>query len=266
MFRDITIGQYYRVESPIHRLDARTKIMITLLFSISIFLCDSLWAFGVATIFLVGYVAASRVPVLFIVRGLKVIFFFILFTAIFSIFNGTGDVVFAIWRLKITTGSIRTTALVSFRLIYLIVGSSIMTYTTMPITLTGGLEHLLAWMKVFHVPVSEIAMMLSITLRFIPILMEELNKIIKAQISRGADFESGNIFKKIKCSVPVLIPIFVSAMRRAVDLAQAMDARCFNGTEGRTRMTPLKYQAIDILAFCILAIYVILIVVFKVRT
>jgi energy-coupling factor transport system permease protein len=256
MIRDITIGQYYNTDSLIHRLDARTKLVMTLLYAITLFLCNNLWMFITATVFLAVYVGMSHVPFTYILKGLKVVWIFIIFTALFSLFNGDGKILFSIWKLSITTGSLKTTGIITFRLFYLIIGSSIMTYTTMPLSLTAGLEKLLGFLKVFHVPVAEMAMMMSITLRFIPVLMEELDKIMKAQLSRGADFESGNIFRRVKSYVPVLIPLFVSAIRRASELAMAMDARCYHGSDGRTCMKPLKYEKRDYTAYCILGIYV----------
>ena len=175
MVRDITIGQYYNTRSPIHELDARTKLALTIVYAVTIFWCRDLWTFLAATAFLIVYVALSRVPISFICRGLKVVWAFILFTAFFSLFNGDGRVLVSIWRFHITTGSLKTTGIVVFRFVYLIIGSSIMTYTTLPLALTAGLEKLFGFLKIFRVPVSDMALMLSITLRFIPILMEELD-------------------------------------------------------------------------------------------
>lgn len=264
MIRDITIGQYYNTKSVIHDLDARTKLIITIVYAITIFCCNDLWTFLAATVFLACYVALSRVPVSFICRGLKVVWAFILFTAFFSLFHGDGNVLVTIWRFQITTGSLKATGIVVFRFVYLIFGSSVMTYTTLPLSLTAGLEKLFGFLKVFHVPVSDMALMLSITLRFIPILMEELDKIMKAQLSRGADFENGNIFKRIRSYVQVFIPLFVSAIRRATDLALAMDARCYHGSENRSNMNPLKYQTADIVAYGILVLYAGIILGYKI--
>lgn len=180
------------------------------------------------------------------------VWIFIAFTALFSLFNGSGEVLFTIWKLHITTGSLYTTIRVTVRLIYLILGSAVMTYTTMPMSLAAGLESALGFLKVFKIPVAELAMILTIALRFIPVFMEELDKIMKAQLSRGADFESGNIFRRVKSYIPVLIPLFVSAIRRATDLAEAMDARCFYGGEGRSRMNPLRYERADYFAYAII--------------
>ena len=264
MVRDITIGQYYNTRSPIHELDARTKLVLTIVYAVTIFWCRDLWTFLAATAFLIVYVALSRVPLSFICRGLKVVWAFILFTAFFSLFNGDGRVLVSIWRFHITTGSLKTTGIVVFRFVYLIIGSSIMTYTTLPLALTAGLEKLFGFLKIFRVPVSDMALMLSITLRFIPILMEELDKIMKAQLSRGADFENGNLIQKVKNMVPLLVPLFISAFRRANDLAMAMEARCYHGGDNRTQMKPLKYKKRDHIAYLILFAYLAVAIGFRV--
>ncbi len=260
MVRDITIGQYYNTKSFIHELDSRTKLIITLVYAVSLFYCKNLWTFLLATVFLVAYAALSHVPAAFIFKGLKPVWILILFTSVFSIFNGDGDVILSVWKIKITTESLASTGIMIFRLVYLIIGSSIMTYTTLPTALTSGIESLLKFLKVFHVPVSDIAMMLSITLRFIPILLEEMDKIMKAQLSRGADFENGNIIKRIKSYVPIFIPLFVAAIRRASELALAMDSRCYNGSEGRTKMNKLQYRKADYIAFAGLLLFAGLII------
>jgi energy-coupling factor transport system permease protein len=182
-------------------------------------------------------------------------------TAVFNLFDGEGRVLLH-WKIfKITEGGLISTGLVAFRFFYLIIGSSILTYTTLPVNMTDGLEHLFGFLKKIRVPVSELAMIMTIALRFIPIIMEELDKLTKAQMSRGADFESGNIAKRIKAYAPVFIPLFVSAVRRASELAMAMDARCYQGGEGRTRLRPLSYTGKDLAAFVILAVYIALICV-----
>lgn len=263
MIRDITIGQYYSGESVIHRMDPRTKLAITFVYAISLFLCKDWIMILTATVFLCTYVVVSRVPLTYICKGLKVIWMFIFFTAIFSVFNGDGNVIWSWHRLRITDKSVMTTVLVVVRLVYLIIGSSVMTYTTRPMNLANGLESSLGFLKKVKVPVAEMAMMLMIALRFIPIFMEELDKIMKAQLSRGADFESGNIFRRIKSYVPVFVPLFVSAIRRAIDLAQAMDARCFDGSEGRSRMNPLKYSGTDYVGYAIVLMYLGCMIVYR---
>ena len=261
MIRDITLGQYYPAASVLHRLDPRVKLSGTLIYVISLFLFQSFTGYIVATIFLVSMIALSRVPVGFIFRGLKAIFAFLVITAVLNVFLTPGRELVSFWKFTITIEGVRLAAFMMIRLVYLIIGSSIMTLTTTPSSLTDGLEKGLGWMKIMKVPVHEIAMMMSIALSFIPILMEETDKIIKAQQARGADFESGNIIKKTKSLIPVIIPLFVSAFRRANNLAQAMEARCYNGGEGRTRLNPLKYRRGDVVAYVLLVIYAVLIVI-----
>ena len=257
MIKDMTIGQYYEGNSPVHRLDPRTKLIITITYAILVFFCTTLPLVIWATVGLVVYVLMSRVPLRHIFRGLKFVWFFVIVTAVVSLFNGDGEVLWSWWKLSVTTGGLYRTGILTMRLFYLIVGSSIMTYTTMPLRLTDGLERIFSFLKVFRVPVSEMAMMISIALRFIPILMEELDKIIKAQTSRGADFESGNVFKRIKAYVPVLVPLFASSIRRATELAEAMDARCYQGGEGRTKLVPLEYTYRDVVAYGCLAVFAV---------
>lgn len=264
MLKDITIGQYYNVESVIHRLDARTKLILTILYAISLFICNDIWMFSFAALFLTIYIILSRVPFVHMVKGMKMIWLFILFTAVFSLFGGRGTVLWELGFLHITDDGPAMTGKIIVRLSFLILGSAVMTYTTMPMSLAAGLESLLGFLKIFRVPVAELAIMLSIALRFIPIFMEELDKIMKAQMSRGADFESGNIFKRIRACVPVFIPLFASAIRRAEELAEAMDARCFHGGEGRTRMHPLQYGMRDYVTYFIAACYFAGMIVYRI--
>ena len=238
MLRDITLGQYYPVNSVLHRLDPRTKLFGTMVFIISLFIADNLWAYLAATLFLAVAVHFSHVPFKFMVRGLKAIVFLLLISVSFNLFLTQGEVIFRLWFLKITKEGIRTAGFMGIRLIYLVVGSSIMTLTTTPNELTDGLEKSLGFLKRIRVPVHEVSMMMSIALRFIPILVEETDKIMKAQMARGADFESGNLIQKAKNMIPLLVPLFISAFRRATDLAMAMEARCYRGGEGRTKMKP----------------------------
>ena len=262
MIRDITIGQYYPSESKLHRLDPRVKIVCTLLYLISLFLFDNLLGYIVATIFLVAVIRLSKVPVRFIFKGLKAVLMLLMITVVFNLFlTKTGNVIFEVWVLKITDEGLRIAVFMVIRLIYLILGSSLMTFTTTPNALTDGIEKLLWPLRKIKVPVHEIAMMMSIALRFIPILLEETDKIMKAQIARGADLESGNIIKKAKAMIPILVPLFVSAFRRANDLAMAMESRCYRGGEGRTKMKPLVYQKKDYVAYAITILYVIVAVV-----
>lgn len=255
MLRDITLGQYYQADSVIHRLDPRVKLGSTILFIISLFLFDSVAGYIVAAIFLAIVIKLSKVPFRFMVKGMKAIVFLLIITVVFNMFLTPGETFFEIWKLKITKEGIRLAILLAVRLSFLIIGSSVMTLTTTPNQLTDGLEKMLAPLKKVKVPVHEIAMMMSIALRFIPILMEETDKIMKAQLARCADFESGNIIKRAKGLVPLLVPLFISAFRRANDLAMAMEARCYRGGEHRTKMKPLKYTRRDFMAYGIVLCY-----------
>ena len=255
MIKDITIGQYYPAKSILHRLDPRVKFVGTIAFLISLFVADSLWGYLLATAFLAVVIVLSKVPVKFMMKGLKPLFFIFILTVAFNLFLVPGKVVVQIWILKITEEGIRQAIKIGIRLIYLVMGSSVMTLTTTPNQLTDGLEKLMRPLNKIKVPVHEIAMMMSIALRFIPILMEETDKIMKAQIARGADFESGNLIKKAKNLIPLLVPLFISAFRRANDLAMAMEARCYRGGEGRTKMKPLHYQKRDRMAYLTLLVY-----------
>lgn len=255
MIRDITLGQYYPVDSILHRLDPRTKLFGTLVFIVSLFISDNIWGYIVATLFLAVAIKSSKVPLAFIVRGLKAIVILLLISVSFNLFLTSGEVVFKLGFLKITKEGIRIACFMGVRLMYLVVGSSIMTLTTTPNELTDGLEKSLGFLKAVKVPVHEISMMMSIALRFIPILIEETDKIMKAQMARGADFESGNLIQKAKSMVPLLVPLFISAFRRATDLAMAMEARCYRGGDGRTKMKPLKYKGRDKITYVIFAAY-----------
>lgn len=261
MIRDITIGQYYPVDSILHRLDPRLKLNGTLLFIISIFLFDTFYGYIAVTIFIASIIKLSKVPFKFILRGLKAIVVILLFTMTFNLFLTQGDVLIGIGFIKITKQGLHSALFMGIRLTYLILGSSLMTFTTTPNQLTDGLERLLWPLRRIKVPVHEIAMMMSIALRFIPILLEETDKIMKAQMARGADFESGGIIKRAKSLVPLLVPLFVSAFRRANDLAMAMEARCYRGGEGRTKMKPLHYRRRDIIAYIILLSYFAIVIV-----
>lgn len=259
MLRDITLGQYYPADSVIHKLDPRTKLFATLLFIISVFSFDGIVGFIVMTAFLFGVIALSKVPLSFMLRGLKAIMILLVIAGLFNLFLTPGQVLWSIWKIHITREGLRNAVLMTIRMVYLIMGSSVMTLTTTPNQLTDGLEKALKPLQKINVPVHEIAMMMSIALRFIPILIEETDKIMKAQMARGADFESGNLIHKVKNMVPLLVPLFVSAFRRADDLAMAMEARCYNGGEGRTKMKPLKYVARDHKAYAIIFAYFIVI-------
>lgn len=261
MIRDITIGQYYPANSIVHRLDPRVKIMCTLFYLISLFLFKSVLGYALCTVFLFAVIRLSKVPFKFITKGLKPIIVLLMITVLFNLFlTNQGNVLVSFWILKITDEGLRTAVYMAIRLIYLIVGSSLMTLTTTPNELTDGIEKLLKPFNKIKVPVHEIAMMMSIALRFIPILLEETDKIMKAQIARGADLERGNIIQKAKNMIPILVPLFVSAFRRANDLAMAMEARCYQGGEGRTKMKPLVYQKRDYITYAVTILYIVVMV------
>ena len=252
MVDSITLGQYYQTDSVLHRLDPRVKLVGTFAYLISLFVVDSFVGYILAGLFLAAMIMLSNVPFRYIIRGMKAIIFLLMITVVFNLFLTPGEVIWQFGFLKMTKEGLTFAIKMAVRLSLLILGSSIMTLTTTPTQLTDALESLLRPLKKVHVPVHEIAMMMSIALRFIPILMEETDKIMKAQIARGADFESKNLIKKIKSMVPLLVPLFISAFRRANDLAMAMEARCYRGGEGRTKMKPLVYQNRDRIAYMIL--------------
>ena len=264
MIRDITIGQYYPADSVIHKLDPRVKLLATLVFIVSLFITTNYIAYVVAAIFLVTMVKLSEVPLKFILKGLKAIFMILALTVIFNLFLTQGEPLVSFWKITITKEGLRTAILMAVRLVFLIIGSSLMTLTTTPNQLTDGMEKGLSPLKKIKIPVHEIAMMMSIALRFIPILLEETDKIMKAQAARGADFDEGGIIKKAKSLIPILVPLFVSAFRRANDLAMAMEARCYYGGDGRTKMKPLKYKGKDYVAYIILAVYLAAIILIAV--
>lgn len=255
MIRDITIGQYYPSGSVIHRFDPRVKLAGTFIYIVSLFLFDSFYGFIPAFVFLALVICLSKVPLRFILRGMKAVLFLLVFTLIFNIWLTPGEILWEWWIFKITREGLRTAGFMGIRLTLLVIGSSMMTFTTTPNELTDGLEKAFSPLKLIKIPVHEIAMMMSIALRFIPILLEETDKIMKAQQARGADFESGNIFKRAKAMIPILVPLFISAFRRAGDLAQAMEARCYHGGKGRTRLRPLKYKGRDAIGYIVLLTY-----------
>ena len=257
MLKDITLGQYYQTESVIHRLDPRVKLVGTICYIISLFLVNNVWGYLVAALFLAVMIKLSNVPFKFMVKGMKAIMFLLMLTVVFNMFLTSGEALISIWKLTITKEGLKLAIMMAVRLTFLIIGSSVMTLTTTPNNLTDGMENLMNPLRKFKVPVHEISMMMSIALRFIPILMEETDKIMKAQIARGADFESGNIIKKAKALVPLLVPLFISAFRRANDLAMAMEARCYRGGDGRTKMKPLIYKKADRVGYGVLALYLL---------
>ncbi len=248
MIQDITIGQYLPGNSIVHRLDARIKILITLLFIVLIFFIQTYLGYGIILFILIAMTAVAKIPPTYLFRGLKPLWLIILLTLFINVFFTQGEaVVFSFWRLRVTQEGLRTGAFMALRLILLVIGTSLLTLTTSPLTLTDGIEALLTPLKILRFPAHELAMMMTIALRFIPTLLEETDKIMKAQTARGADFESGNLLQRAKALIPLLVPLFISAFRRADELAMAMEARCYRGGKGRTRMNQLKLQALDLI-------------------
>lgn len=264
MLREITLGQYYPVDSPVHGLDPRTKLFGTMVFIASLFIANNIWGYVIATVVLGAVIKITRVPFRFMVRGLKAIMILLAISVSFNLFLTDGQIIVKLWIFKITVEGVRLAFFMGVRLVYLVVGSSVMTLTTTPNQLTDGLEKGLGFLNRLHVPVHEVAMMMSIALRFIPILVEETDKIMKAQMARGADFETGSLIHRAKAMVPLLVPLFISAFRRATDLAMAMEARCYRGGEGRTKMKPLKYGQRDHEAYMIFALYLVVMIASRV--
>ena len=252
MFRDITLGQYYPANSVLHRLDPRVKLFATLIYIIVLFVADNAIAIGVITAALALVIAMSAVPFSYMTRGLRGIVMLLIIAGLFNLFMSRGTPICTIGPLTITDIGLKNAIIMVLRMVYLIIGTSLMTLTTTPNQLTDGLEKSLGPLSRIGVPVHEISMMMSIALRFIPILVEETDKIMKAQMARGADFEHGGLIKKAKAMVPILVPLFVSAFRRASDLAMAMEARCYHGGDGRTRMKPLVYGRADRVAYLVI--------------
>ena len=256
MMKDMTIGQFYNTDSAIHRLDPRVKVIFTLVYVMSLFFSRNPVLYVAAFVVLVFYIKLSKVPVSFILKGLKALGMIILFTVVINLFTVQGAKTFVEWHfIRITDAGLKSAIYLGLRLCFMIIGSSMMTYTTTPNALTDGLEKMLGWMKRIHVPVHEFAMIMAIALRFVPILVDELDKIMKAQMARGVDFKEGNLMARLKKLVPIIIPLFVSAVRRSNELALAMDARCYHGGEGRTKMKPLQYKRNDRIAYVFVMIY-----------
>ena len=262
MIRDITIGQYYPSGSSIHKLDPRTKILATFAYIIGLFFIKRFIGYIFVAACFYATVRASKVPLKFMLKGLKSIMFILMFTVVLNIFfTTTGNLLWSLGFLKITDQGLMIAAKMGVRLVLLIVGSSLLTLTTSPIELTDGIESLLSPFRKIGVPAHEIAMMMSIALRFIPILLEETDKIMKAQMARGADFESGNIIERAKAMIPIMVPLFISAFRRAEELAMAMEARCYRGGVGRTRLNSLVYRKRDYIAFGSMLIFFVICIV-----
>ena len=249
MLKDITLGQYFPGNSVVHRLDPRTKLLLVVVYIAALFLAEWFISYAVMAAVLATCVAISKVPPKSLVRGLKPVLFIIAFTAILNLFYTPGQEIWRWWIFKITLEGVETAFFMMLRITMLIMGTFLLTYTTSPIRLTDGLESLLGPLKKIHVPVHELSMMMSIALRFIPTLIEETDKIMSAQKARGADFETGSLLQRAKAMVPLLVPLFISAFRRADELAVAMECRCYHGGEGRTKLHVLHYQRRDVAAF-----------------
>ncbi|MCD7822497.1 MAG: energy-coupling factor transporter transmembrane protein EcfT [Oscillospiraceae bacterium] len=261
MIKDITIGQYFPGKSVLHRLDPRIKLLLTVLYIVMLFSASGFTGLGIGIVFLIFAFAISGIPLRMMAKGIKPILPVIIFTGILNLFFiSTGDVIFSLGFIKITDDGLSTMIFMAVRIIFLICGTSLLTYTTSPIALTDAIERVLSPLRVFHFPAHEIAMMMTIALRFIPTLIEETDKIMSAQKARGADFESGSIINRAKALIPVLIPLFVSAFRRAEELALAMECRCYRGGEGRTRMKQLKTTHLDYIALAVTVLFLVLII------
>ncbi len=252
MLKDITLGQFYPGDTLVHRLDPRTKIVMTVLYIVVLFLAVNWVSYALVILFLGVSIAISRIRMKTILSGLKPLVIIVLITAVLNLFYTRGErLLVHFWRISIYLEGVRTAAFMALRIMLLITGTLLLTYTTSPLQLTDGLESLLGPLKKLHVPVHELAMMMSIALRFIPTLIEETDKIMSAQRARGADFESGGLIAKAKAMLPLLIPLFVSAFRRADELATAMESRCYHGGEGRTRMKQLRMERRDWIALAV---------------
>ena len=257
MLKDITLGQYFPGNSPIHRLDPRAKLIVLVMYIVALFVASSWVSYAIVLALLVITIKISTIPPKSIVRGMKPIVFILLFTGILNLFYSDGGVILLqMGSLAITTEGVKRAIFMMGRILMLISGTFLLTYTTSPICLTDGLESLMTPLKKIHVPVHELSMMMCIALRFIPTLIEETDKIMSAQKARGADFENGNILERAKALIPVLVPLFISAFRRADELATAMECRCYQGGEGRTKMKLLRYSRADMYTFGIGALLI----------
>lgn len=265
MGKDISFGQYYPRESFVHRLDPRTKLVLVVAYIVAVFLCSNYYSYLAVIVFVLGVTVLSKVPLKSVLKSVRGILFLVLFTALINVFFHTSgervfqDVSWLTW-LPITWDGLDFAAKLALRLIILVVGTSLLTLTTTPMALTDGLESLMKPLKVVKFPVHDVALIMSIALRLIPSLMEEVNKIIMAQKARGASFDTGNLFKRIKAMLPILIPLFVSAFRKAEELALALDARCYSATEKRTKMKKLKFSWRDGIAAIFMALFIALVV------
>ncbi len=257
MIRNMTIGMYYPVDSPIHRLDPRVKLIAVLVFLVSLFLFSDFMGYAVVSVVLLTVIFLSKVPLSHILKGMRAIIFLLIFTSFFNIFFTKGDMLWEWQFIHITYQGLRQALFMAMRLIYLVIGSSMLTYTTTPGKLTDAIESLLGWLKIFRVPVHDFAMMMSLALRFIPLLLAEANRILDAQSARGADVDSGGIVKKLRTMVSIIVPLLVSATRRAYELGLAMEARCYGGAKKPTKLKPLRFRFSDFLMLPLMVAYVI---------
>ena len=264
MLKDITLGQYFPGNSVVHRLDPRTKLVMLVVYIVALFVAVSWISYGTMFLFLAMCIAISKIPLKSIVRGMKPLVFILIFTAILNIFFTEGEtVLLSVWVVEITLEGLVRAFFMMIRILMLITGTFLLTYTTSPIALTDGLEALLNPLKVIKVPVHELSMMMCIALRFIPTLIEETDKIMSAQKARGADFETGKLMDRVRALVPILVPLFISAFRRADELATAMECRCYHGGEGRTKMKLLRYNRNDYAAYGVGVLLLAVVIVMK---
>ena len=264
MLKDITLGQYFPGQSIIHRLDPRTKLIMLVVYIVALFLAESWVSYGLMFLFLVTVIWLSTIPLKSILRGMKPLVMILIFTGVLNLFfTQEGEVIFQFWILTMTTGGLSRAVMMMSRILMLITGTFLLTYTTSPIALTDGLESLMNPLKKVGVPVHELSMMMCIALRFIPTLIEETDKIMCAQKARGADFETGSLMDRAKALIPILVPLFISAFRRADELATAMECRCYQGGEGRTKMKLLRYHREDFVSYGVGAVLLVMVIVLK---
>lgn len=264
MLKDITLGQYFPGQSVIHRLDPRTKLTMLVVYIVALFLAEGWVSYGLVFVFLVVVIRLSTIPLKSILRGMKPLVMILIFTGVLNLFfTQDGEVLVKFWVLTVTSGGLSRALMMMARILMLISGTFLLTYTTSPIALTDGLEALMNPLKKVGVPVHELSMMMCIALRFIPTLIEETDKIMSAQKARGADFESGSLTDRAKALIPILVPLFISAFRRADELATAMECRCYQGGEGRTKMKQLHYHREDFLSYCAGAVLLAAVIVLK---
>ena len=260
MLGDITLGQYYPGNSPVHRMDPRTKLILAIVYIVGVFLIGNLPGYLLALAFLFLTVRLSGLRFRYLLRGLRPLRFILVFTFLLNLFFASGEtVLFAAGPITLRKEALESALYFSLRLVFLVMGTSVLTLTTSPVQLTDALEHLLHPLARLGFPAHELAMMMTIALRFIPTLLEEADKIKKAQMARGADFESGNLLARAKALIPLLVPLFVSAFRRANDLAMAMEARCYRGGENRTRLRALRYTRLDAYGCAAMAVFLALV-------